>query len=75
MQVTIRYFAYLREKRGLAVEQIIVDTPMRIDELFRKIFGEIPTGVRFAVHQEFVEPSYRLEDGDEVGFLPPVGGG
>ena len=75
MQVTIYYFAYLREKRGLSMEEKIIPSSMRVDELFQLVFDLPSRGIRFSVNQEFVDPDYLVEDGDEVGFLPPVGGG
>jgi molybdopterin converting factor small subunit len=47
--------------------------------LWRELVIEEPklaaVKVRFAVNETYVAPSYRLADGDEVAFFPPVSGG
>ena len=75
MQVTIYYFAYLREKRGLTEEQRTLSSPQSVGELFQSIFQMPMQGIRFSINQEFVSSSQMIEDGDEIAFLPPVGGG
>lgn len=75
MQVTIYYFAYLREKRGIAVEQKKLLSSVSVGQLFQDIFGMSSQGIRFSINQEFVNPDRLVEAGDEVAFLPPVGGG
>ena len=75
MQVTIYYFAYLREKRGVAEEQRTLSFPQSVGELFQSIFTMPIQGIRFSINQEFVPSHQMIEEGDEVAFLPPVGGG
>lgn len=75
----VRYFALLREQRGLAAETLATaaGTP---DELYGELQARhgftLPAGrVRAAVNDEFVPSSSRLRDGDRVVFIPPVAGG
>ena len=75
MQVTIYYFAYLRERRGLSKEVRALTAPLTVEELFQSVFGSEIRGIRFSINHEFVDRDQVLEDGDEVAFIPPVGGG
>ena len=74
--VTVRYFATLREHRGCAEEQIAFSEPVTVGELFARIFADtaVPR-VAYARNRDLVSPDTPLADGDEVAFLPPVGGG
>lgn len=79
MRVKVCYFAVLREQRGLSREEVEANaaTPGALySELrTRHAFSLEPGLVRAAVNGEFVEMDARLEDGDEVVFIPPVAGG
>ena len=83
MQVTVRYFAALREALGskevvpLATgatlgalrDQLIAASPRHADALRRE------RALRCAVNQVLADESVQLEDGAEVAFFPPVTGG
>lgn len=82
-QVTVRFFASLREAVGaesiaLEVEEAtLAGVRSRLAELlaaqqFDAIAAE---GVQVAVNQVIVAGDAALEAGDEVAFLPPVTGG
>jgi molybdopterin converting factor subunit 1 len=83
--VTILYFAWLRERVGLAEESLrlpvgvttvaeLVDLLAARGPAYAAAFQNRRT-VRCAVNQEFAEPSVTLRPGDEVAFFPPVTGG
>jgi len=40
-----------------------------------ELFSEAKKNVKIACNQQMVEIEYRLNDGDEVAFFPPVTGG
>jgi molybdopterin synthase sulfur carrier subunit len=83
MQVTVRYFAALREALGgheavqvaagttlgALRDQLIASDPRHADALRRG------RALRCAVNQALADESARLEDGAEVAFFPPVTGG
>ncbi len=73
--VTIRYFAHLKELRGCADEEVSLSKPCTVEELFAQLFEVAPTGIRFAINAEYVDATAVVADGDEVVFLPPMGGG
>ncbi|HWA86381.1 MAG TPA: MoaD/ThiS family protein [Opitutus sp.] len=77
--LTVRYFAILREQRGLAREQLATAaaTPQALYEELRARHGfTLPADrVRAAVNGEFAAAAAALHDGDEVVFIPPVAGG
>ncbi|MCW5942087.1 MAG: MoaD/ThiS family protein [Fimbriimonadaceae bacterium] len=77
--VHVRYFAVLRERRGLASETVVTDAGSWAD-LYRELdaahrFGLDPSVVRVAVADAFVEPHAAVADGATVVFIPPVAGG
>ena len=76
MTITIFYFAQLAEERGMRKETISLKAEeLTIQSLFIKIFERNPKGIRFAQNQEYVEANTQLVDGDEIAFIPPLGGG
>ena len=76
MTIVVRYFAILRERKGLAQEKITVAKQVSVEALYLQLFGEQAcVGLRFAVNQTYVSASHLINDGDEVAFLPPLGGG
>jgi len=81
----ILYFAWLKEKTGVAEEDCalpdgVADVAALVEWLtargggFADAFSD-PSIVRVAVNQEHVATDHPLADGDEVAFFPPVTGG
>ena len=78
MQVSIKYFASLRELMGEANVQLEVDESVSVSELWRSVSASKNIefeNVMMAVNMEYVKPEYQLKAGDEVAFFPPVTGG
>jgi len=78
MRVDVRYFAVLREHRGEEEEKLEVEQGLTVAELYRRLFPPSSSGslpVMFAVNQAYVESTHVLQEGDEVAFIPPLGGG
>jgi molybdopterin converting factor small subunit len=76
--VTVRYFAVLRERRGVDEERVDTLPGETVEALYLRLFppgaeGALP--VAYAVGQERVPARTELPDGAEVAFLPPLGGG
>ena len=80
MQITVLYFASLREIKGCSTEKLVYPTEITIRELVHILWNEtqlqtVVPFLRFAVNEEFATLDTVLVDGDVVAFLPPVGGG
>ena len=81
MLVTLRLFARLREISGTS--ELRMEVPEGIDA--RGVWNDLAhrypalapygTSVSCAVNEEYARLTTRLNDGDEVAFLPPVSGG
>ena len=78
-QVTVQYFALLREQAGRAAESLVTAarTPR---ELYAELAGRYPftldpAVLRVAINSEFGDWGAPLADGDAVVFIPPVAGG
>ena len=72
--MTVRLFAGLRERAGLA--RLELEDVARIEDVWPALgLGDEPPGLLYAVNREYVEPGHELADGDEVAVIPPVSGG
>ena len=81
MEVTVRYFAVLRERLGLASEALTLPDGACVADLLELVRARhteltplLPV-TRAAVNQALAPPDAALADGDEVALLPPVAGG
>ena len=81
MSIRIRLFARLREIAGTGELQRTLPAAATAqtawDELAREFpaLAEYRNVVSCAVNEEYARFDTRLEDGDEIAFLPPVSGG
>ena len=81
----ITYFAWLRDKVGLAEEEIVLPPDVttvgklidwmsirgpRFEDAFE--FGEV---IKVVVNQTYVHNDQPIKDDDEVIFIPPIAGG
>jgi sulfur-carrier protein len=81
----ILYFAWLRERVGVAEEEVAVPPEVRdVAGLIAWLRGRsaghaaafsVERSVRCAVNQDFAAPDAPVRAGDEVAFFPPVTGG
>jgi molybdopterin synthase sulfur carrier subunit len=79
MRVTIHYFASLRERRGIESEQLELDGPVSLRQLYQQLFppDELPPPppVLYVQDEEYVSGDTPARDGAELAFIPPLGGG
>lgn len=83
IRVTVRFFAALREAVGR--ESLPLELESSGIEALRQALQEKLTEaqceavfapeVKIAVNQNIIHEGLKVEDGDEVAFLPPVTGG
>jgi molybdopterin synthase catalytic subunit len=74
MHVTVRLFAGLRERAGVA--RLEVDDVQRVEDVWARLsLGDEPAGLLYAVNRAYAERGHALHDGDEVALIPPVSGG
>jgi len=78
-EITIRYFALLREQRGRSEEFCCAgaDNAASLYEALKDLHGFSldQTHVRVAVNGRMQEWHTPIKDGDVVSFIPPVAGG
>jgi molybdopterin synthase sulfur carrier subunit len=79
MNYRVLYFASLRDRAGIDVEQVesrAGDARGLYAELrLRHGFSMTEERLRVAINGAFAPWEQRLHDGDEVVFIPPVSGG
>lgn len=76
--VKVLLFAGLREQRGRSEEAVLVARGTTARQLYERLFPTGPGGrmpVLFAIDQEWVDGSAPLVAGQEIAFIPPLGGG
>lgn len=83
--LTILYFAWLRERVGVAEEHVSLPAEVRtVAQLVGWLADRGPghasafenrRTVRCAVNQDFADAATPVHPGDEVAFFPPVTGG
>ena len=81
MKVRVKFFAILRERAGTSEVIKELADGVTVDELWRSLQKDYPKldvpGIRllYAVNQNYVSLDHKLNDSDEVVFIPPVSGG
>jgi sulfur-carrier protein len=78
MQVSVKYFASLREVMGEASSSIDIEEGVSVSSLWETLIEKKNVefdNVMMAVNMEYVKPGHQLKEKDEVAFFPPVTGG
>ena len=83
MNITVRYFASIREAMGTSSE-VLPTTATTVGALREALMARSEAAaqalahgkaVRMALNQDMCQGDAPLKDGDEVAFFPPVTGG
>ncbi|HZP44445.1 MAG TPA: molybdenum cofactor biosynthesis protein MoaE [Candidatus Binataceae bacterium] len=80
-RITIKLFATLRERAGVAAIEREYPSGTSLSEIWGRLLAEYPglgghrDGIAYAVNHEYVTADYCPRDHDEVAFIPPVSGG
>lgn len=81
MHVTVRYFAIMRERMGIAVEQRPLPDDTTAGEVFRLVTADYPElsglerSVMVMVNETYADRDQLIRDGDDIALIPPVSGG
>jgi molybdopterin converting factor subunit 1 len=81
MKVRVKFFAILRERAGTSEVAKEIAECSTVADLWHQLQKDYPKldvpGIRllYAVNQNYVAPDEKLNDKDEVVFIPPVSGG
>jgi molybdopterin converting factor subunit 1 len=81
MRVNVKLFARLRELAGTGELDWDVPDGSTVRDVWLRLASQFPAvagherSISSAVNADYARMSARLQDGDEVAFLPPVSGG
>jgi molybdopterin synthase catalytic subunit len=81
MRIHVLFFGMLKDIVGRAEDRLTVEEGSSVGRLFEHYAVRFPklaehsSSLLFSRNQEFADRGERLQDGDEVAFLPPVSGG
>jgi len=78
MAIKVLYFAKLRELRGRSEEELQIEPGTTLQQLYQQLFPPGPEGaipVAYTRNRRVSQGAEAIEDGDEISFLPPLGGG
>ena len=81
MNIHLRYFASLREATGRDAETLDVAAGSDVAAALALLAGRYPSAAPIlarcaaALNRAYVAADAPLHDGDELVFIPPVGGG
>lgn len=81
--VTVRFFAMLKKLAGVEAREYELTGPVTLAEFKETLKRDFPAlrevldgrSVLVSVNQEFALGDTLINDGDEVGLLPPFSGG
>ena len=76
MNITVKYFASLREQLGKSEEILTLDAVTPISEVWQNVSGFTDSeNILMTINMEYVKSDALVKMGDEVAFFPPVTGG
>lgn len=77
MNITVKFFASLREQIGKSDATISAESTLSVLQAWQQTSGleTMPANTLCAINMEYVDQAAMLNDGDEVAFFPPVTGG
>jgi len=79
MKVTVKYFAFFRERTGVSDETFYIEKGKSINDLLDIIIKKynFNRGNEFVVslNHEYIKSDVKLNEGDEVAIMMPSSGG
>jgi molybdopterin converting factor small subunit len=81
MQITVQFFAQLRDLAGTSECTITLADAATLADLLAQLYQEYPAlekwddRILIGAGDDFVRPDYRLRPGESIAIMPPVQGG
>ena len=81
MKVTVRLFAGMRERAGVAEFALDLPEDATVADAKGPLLAQFPNlrpdvgRCAYAVNRQYVKPDAPLNHGDELALIPPVSGG
>ena len=76
MTVSVRFFASVRERLGIAFTTVDVHDVKNVRDLWEVVTDEpLDATILVAVNKTYADVTHPVKDGDEVAFFPPITGG
>ncbi len=81
ISITVRFFASVKDVAKLSETTIELPAASIVEDALTLLISQYPemknfrSYIRIAVNENYVEPGFRLHDGDEIAIIPPVSGG
>jgi molybdopterin synthase sulfur carrier subunit len=77
MEITIKFFASLREQIGKSEVKLASPNPIQVSDIWLQICPDkpLPAHILIARNMQYVEATTLAYAGDEIAFFPPVTGG
>ncbi len=77
MKIHVKYFASVRDLMETESKDLDIDKSLSVYELWKELTVKmnVPEDVLIAVNHKYVDKGFKLNDGDEVAYFPPVTGG
>lgn len=77
MTIKVRFFASLKESTGADDVELVAETITTARDAWLQATNHqaLPDNILCAVNHEHTNLEHIMNDGDEIGFFPPVTGG
>ena len=81
MNIKVLFFASCRDLIGTGAREMTLPDSATVTDLISKLaseqarFTDMAPSLMVSINQTYVERDAKLQDGDEVAFIPPVSGG
>lgn len=76
MKIEVKYFANMRDTMGKAGESVDINDGSSVADVWSSVSKTpMPENTLISVNMEYTKSDHVLNDGDELGFFPPVTGG
>jgi len=77
MSITVKFFASLRDRIGREGDVVDAEKVSTVEDVWIQVAPQLdaPDNLLVAVNMEYADMGYKVKDGDEIAFFPPVTGG